>query len=434
LSLSKLIYSNSTDIFDHISSCDQSSVIVITPNPVFADALRLQIAEIENNEKFTVDTISNFVKRQIKLNYEDEFAKNYIKNSELFLYLTIAWDQQGFGDFYEFKKGFKLLTDLRSFSTNLDLFAEYFDVIDEEEAKKIKFLWSFMDVAELWDEQKLYLLLSSLVFEEDVSFCFIGFDFLSGNQIDAINSIGSQTKVYVPLPEGLIEKCNSLDWVDWLEGEVVNLGSSDEVENVEIEFFDQSTLYDSFLSKLSDLDSKDSLFITCCDPAASIESEIQFILDRTNFKIPVDIFETELFDLENLFQADLKSYSRCQDLRLKFVELINTSIKLNSYKNIKIYSELLKLLDNLNEKFPQIETISNVTLKALMEVLTMNLPRINFTSKTSSGNWSYRGYKHLGIPLKKNDIIFLIIKKKYPDFSVSIRLRLFISLKFRKNS
>ena len=417
MSLVKLIYTHPADIWKYFQSQEINECLIVTPNPAFSDGLRLQIQEQGLSSKIQVDTISNFAKTEIKKSFSNDFNEKYIKNSELFLILSSIWNGQKLGDYYDYQKIFKLLTDLRSFSIDHSLFHEYFEVINEDLVPKVGFLWKFMDQAQLWDEQSLYNKMLEIDYEESRTFCFMGFDFISGNQVDLINHIASHSNVYIPLPDGIQQIENPLDWTDWLKGEERVIETSYEDTSTYYINFEQSTLYESYFGLLNQLDSKDLKFITCCNSSLTLEDEIPFITDNTVFKSPVEIFASELEKIKNEFISKFTQETNLEEFIEHLESCINLSIKSEKIKELKVYSDAKILIGKLSDLFTTFRKIDNFIIKSLFEVLEMNLPRINFITKSTESNCIYRSFKHIGIPVRETDSTLMIIKKEYSDFS-----------------
>ena len=419
MSVKKVIYSSANEVWSYFNASSGEKILIIVPNPIFADSLRAVLKGLNLSEKIIVDTISHFIKERSKTYFNESYQNYYRTNSELFQFLGVAWLRAGHGSFVEFNRIFKLLTDLRSFSTELDLFHEYFAEIEQKDLEKIIYLWTFMNEANIWDEQSLYSELSCSDLEESFSFCIYGFDYLSGNQIDFINSIARTNDVYVPIPMELLPYCTNLDWVNWLEGEeVVVSESSNKLITAKFFEFESNNLLHQFneIVEQETSEKKGKLNVLLADTSLDLEEELQYIFKEMKFKLPVESFEIALRTVKNELLTMVSENSDKTLFLENIVKEIKLAVENRDYKKLKLLTDFKLELESIQDQFSLDLPIDEFLLDLLFRVVEMNLPRLNLISEKTDSSCVYRQFKNINVPLPTDDKIVFIIKKKYNDF------------------
>lgn len=200
--LEVVYYQSNEDLFDNI---DISTSLIIAPSPLIADNLRSVVPEAN------VVTISKWVSDQLS-----KTKKQRIRKSELMLRLSAVWKHYfPEGKAQTFREHFELFTELRAFTLNLELLAEFFKELEAETVRSMLIFWAFVDQESLIDEHKSYFE-ASLV-EQDRHLVLIGFKHLSGVQIDMLKKISELVNVQVSFPRAVLNDVQTYDWVNWLD-------------------------------------------------------------------------------------------------------------------------------------------------------------------------------------------------------------------------
>lgn len=189
----------------------------ITPGPQQADSLRPILQQGSLQCDFDVLSIAQFIK--------NECEGPVIRKSELITSLGVLWKKFFPGKHYaRFSRGLKLLTDLRSYSLNIDLIKTVLEDFDQDLQKAVRLFWQLCDELELYDEQRVYHELAEKWRLQDGQHCarrhfiFWGFEFFSNLQIGLLEALALRHQVDILAPAMAFDYANNLDWPSWLEG------------------------------------------------------------------------------------------------------------------------------------------------------------------------------------------------------------------------
>ena len=134
-------------------------VLVVTPNPTIADQIRNSFKNAQ--QKTESVTISKFIKDELGSLLDESLLESFRGKSELNLLLGAIWKKVGEkNDYIGFKKAFNLLTELRSYSMNPQVFETVLEHYDPELARVVQIMHQILEDMEIIDEHKSYFLLS----------------------------------------------------------------------------------------------------------------------------------------------------------------------------------------------------------------------------------------------------------------------------------
>lgn len=377
--MSKIILFNQSDnlyaYFKEIFSSD-SPAIVITPSPLIADALRKKLAD---ESIFDVITISKFLKGELQELIEEDLSEKFKGKSELILMLSTLWKKLNLGqDFDLFMRCFNLLTDFRSFSLNTDILETVLENYDDTISLGVLRMHQVMTQLDLYDEHRSYFELSSCYREGQIpienmgkrNIIFYGFDFLSGSQVDLLNSLGIRDEVYIPFFENVFKAKSDFDWISWLkfEDDPIVLDKKSDVKK-EASYIEYAKNYLPAL--ILNKDPYGECDILLGTKRASLEQVLEVNVCGSLFKIGANIFDEELAVLIDTLHEEKDLYIDSIDVRLE------KALKSQSYrelKTIKVFQETFINWKNLSEAN---NSLTLFDIKVFKEVLALDLPRVS---------------------------------------------------------
>ena len=142
--LEVVFYDSNQDLLSKMQK--ESAPLVICPSPLIADNLRNLLPELE------IITISKWTADHLK-----GLGLVRARKSELMVKLSAVWKHYFPNEKTTiFLESFELFTELRSFTLNLELLAEFFKELDETIVKSILVFWTYLDQEKLVDEHASY--------------------------------------------------------------------------------------------------------------------------------------------------------------------------------------------------------------------------------------------------------------------------------------
>jgi hypothetical protein len=297
------------------------STTFICPSPTVADATRSRLSSVANYDKLMVTTVSSFIAGESKKNCPN--LKLYNKSQMLLLLRRVA------NKYFEnlshdvFIRSFDLFSDLRSYTLDLTLLMEILEEFGEEVSSLVKlFFWEVDKTGTIADEHLIYHRLADSYREPSTleqanirssqpvrNYLFYGFSHLSAIQVDYIRALGIRDNVYVLLPDEIYRSGRTTDWMTWLSDEESDLtaGVSSDYElyrvNCQLVRFSPgnlgSTLKELYLQQDQDDSSGSSIFMTELDLDFNRVNTLP--LPELSFKVPCDIFFTELEQVSDYF-------------------------------------------------------------------------------------------------------------------------------------
>jgi len=382
---------------------DTEELLVITPNPVQADIVRKRFEQenLQNTQVQTV-TVAKFLKDELTQLVESELLENFKGKSELNLLLGALWKKMKPDESYEiFKRSFQLLTDFRSFTMSEDVLETVLENYDEDLAGAVLWYHRLLNEMEIIDEHKSYFLLSDRLRSGDLppdykinrSIVFWGFEFLTGSQVDLINSFAIRENIYIPFPEMAYAKSSDLDWIKWLarfDANVIKIdGESEEMVNQVINYhsFAKNYLSKTLSSIKNDERFKDKQFeyiLGAKQFADEYLGELPF--GNIKYKVGVDLFSEKLGTLKDyLFEGITKNGP------IEFTKLISQiqeySKEVMQEQDFRLLKAIAVFLDTLNQwtsLSDANEQIGIFDLKILFDSVALDMPRTSLTTGVSS--------------------------------------------------
>ena len=353
--LEVVYYQSNEDLFDKI---DISKSLIIAPSPLIADNLRSVSPEAN------VLTISKWSSDQLS-----KTKKQRIRKSELMLRLSAVWKHYfPEGKAQTFREDFELFTELRAFTLNLELLAEFFKELSAETVRAMLIFWTYVDQENLIDEHKSYFETSQVDQERDL--VFIGFKHLSGVQIDMLKKLSEQVTVQVSFPHMVLNDVQTYDWINWLDNN----------PPTEIKSFKNCKLSTVLLPK-----GKANKVIQ--EHLRNKNKEIVFATKTAEFLNVQEVFNGNSFfkTSEDLFYSARKNlFSKLSGLKLNQEEL---KTKLDEFSIEAMKSgdyRLLKTIQLLISKYTLYAEVSDsfdsFAFDILEEIVALDSPRSSFVS------------------------------------------------------
>lgn len=399
---------------------ERENTIVVTPDPLSADAFRAKLQE----KSADVLTLSKFISDWSESH--DLQNDKIWRKSEVLQYLAIAWKKYNCSlPDAAFFQAFKQITELRAFSLNLELIKEVLDEAGPEMAQMIEKLWMLYDVVGIQDEQQAYLNLSeSLKKNIDMPYqskniIFWGFRFLNGHQIDLLKSLAIRNDVYLPIAKDVYNKAISSDWVSWINGDVelIDTPYEDQYSHVSCYHFAKNRLSESSASLLNHMSAEREnfycdIFLACNRPELNQLREVSF--DGLHFKAQTSLFSSyfeEFFKkLEEGYldqdMSDAISYIK----ESYHIELKNK--KSQSFARIKAMTDLYHTLKSWKDLSDENQLLTKFDLEVLKEVLELNASRASWIPSQQNNRGMIRGVEGLEV-FNENVDVLLIAKNEY---------------------
>lgn len=378
MSVNPLIYLQPKDVSRFVLE-NETPTRIIVPGPGEADRVRDHFSREFFEKNIDPETMSSFVKKGLRA-----IDKNLkvIRKSVLLRELSSVWAEKYENKDDLFFQCFKYLTEFRGYTLDANLFQEIKESINQEIFEGVFFLWSYMDAANIIDEQKGYSIMakSPELFSES-DYLFWGFSNINSMQIDLLNEIARFSNVYLPIHAYAANKLKKSDWPLWLlqEEEIsLALTEKEDLEKIivkdtqaEISFFNKNRLGERLASL--DIDSETTFILPGADKSFWLNNEYE----GGNFKFFESLSSQEV-ELSGLLK-DLSFLENNVDLRAFLVNKLKTCFdeKNKNFKKIKVYSAAINYIDKWEESVGFDFKNSSVQKKALLESLILDSPRLN---------------------------------------------------------
>lgn len=366
--------------------------IIICPSPVITDSIRTKLPE--NIESIT---ISKFLQNKLEKISNEKDKKILVRKSDLLIELGNVWNKV-FKDYSHeiFGHAFKLLTELRGHTLQIELIEEIFNELDSDVVNVLKTFWQYLNEVERLDEHKVYDLLSDLYrsgeyfddFDrERNNLVFIGFTHLSAVQVDFLKTMGLRHNIYIPVPDSIKSKIRNSDWIHWIDPTKyeVNEVLKREVNAITFAKNRMSSTISNFLKQ-----SKSTYTFVIGDSNLSQNSIAEIPQSNLNFKTPVDIFSEVIKQVFSEIREEviyIDKYKQATGLnKLLKEKIVNHLTSKQSPRYLKVVMLTLEALNKWSEYNEVDFEISSFELNILEEVVQLNLPRVYFTPVSSGIN------------------------------------------------
>lgn len=357
----------------------QSEMIVIVPSPIIADQIRAGFLEQNSSSVPSVITISKFMQDELSLSKVPDDQKKLMGKAELILNLARLWKMHlSHLPFDMFLKAYNHFSELRSHSLRMEIVAPIIERLDPELAKAVQLFWLVIEAMNIVDEHKAYDVLAQyyrtdLIGEEvnKKTLVFLDFTFLSGLQLDLINSLAIKHEVIVPFPEEVYPETTHEDWIRWL----VNDHESKKIhaDKLPLKYLDfpKKKLSQTLKNYLKD---EDADFIL-----STKQLEDQFIFEipvgNAYFKAEASIFSEEYNELKNQLKKINFPISTDEFKKLLIEKKKNSLDGKKNFRQFKIVTLLLEITKSYEELSAQEIKIELFDMKVLLHVLQLKLPR-----------------------------------------------------------
>lgn len=426
--LHTILFENTNEIFD-LSNLDieLDELTVICPGPEYADNFRKQLG---GRYKVNVITISKFVKDEL---YKVSKDLEVISKSKLLVHLSIIFKKYYHEQDDEiYFSSFKLFTELRSYTLNLEDMMSILEDFDQEVVEVIIKFWQYLEISELIDEQKSYSILSENYLDNKESlnpssYMFYGFNHMNSQQIDLLKNLANkdQTQVYIPFPEEVYSASRSSDWVSWLDADDLESNNNQiMMENIPEEL--STCQYISFtkgriakaLSFYKDnicTPDNNKFDILLGQKNLSIKEINSIPFDDFFFKTPSHFFISIMRDtfekIKNLYMGKASIETKIlvdfldEELEKRFKEVPEK----REFRTIKLLLMLRKYFLDLLEMSDENKKLSTFDIKVIEQVVELDLPRVFTVPVVNEDDFSHiRGTQNIqAVDLKKNNIFCL---------------------------
>lgn len=389
------------------------NILFVTPNTQQADSLRTIVQKNDWVANFDVITIANFIRKEW---CETEI----IQKSDIITVLGVAW-KKFFPQrpYAQFSRGLNLLTDLRSYSLDINLISSILDDFDQEQRKIVELFWKLCDELKLYDEHKVYQELShrwrsgKTPRHTQRHFVFWGFEFFSALQIDLLESLALAHQVDLLAPAMVFEQSGNFDWPRWVSGEISSpLAKKTEVKRpLQLVRFSKNHLNQAIREVLE----KNSILkydIVLAQKNTNFEQILELPVRNHLFKSPVEFLKTSFlkccFELQKFIDrktSDVIDYCRMQK---------EQAIHRQDFKEIKNWHDLENFLNEWQERSDENLIFNKFDWELTKQVITLNHPRLFYLPISDQGHCG----KILNLRKRPEDWAtpkFIIGQSKYGD-------------------
>jgi CRISPR/Cas system-associated exonuclease Cas4 (RecB family) len=367
---------------------EEMPLLVVTPMPQSADIFRERIQKESSSDNFDVITISQFLKKELK----SYLGKDIERKSKLLLYFSTVWKKFFPEEPYEvFSRSFNLLTELRSFTLEEDLFMTILEEYDPVIQKSVIIFNQLMKQVEYLDEHAAYHELSECLrsiptdeYKSDFrNIIFWGFNFLTSQQVDFVKSLAIRENVYIPVPDEVYHLKTKSDWISWLQdvkSEDYLVGECQESDKkLNVVQFSKNYLGKSLKTYLEKNEISSAQFFLGLK-RTSVHEIFEVPVEGVGFKGSADIFEEDIQELQKIIERNLlKDELLVEYEQLKYFledELKKEIVSKNKrFKRIKVISLFLRTINEWFELSSDNETVDLRDLKVLFEILRLDTPR-----------------------------------------------------------
>ncbi len=340
---------------------------------------------LQNNDiDLDVITISKFRDNELTFFLGDGIEIQ--SKAELLLFFATMWKRFFPDNEYEhFIRAFNLLTDLRSFSLDGELYESVLVEYDEILKKAVIIFNELLKQMNYFDEHKAYNELANSIREVSLddyhekkrNIIFQGFQFFTSQQLDFLKALALRDDVFICLPEMVYENRKKQDWIHWLEDnntQTRELPKKESSHKILYYEFSKSGL-NRFLIE-QDLLENDFIIPS---KKIGINTINEFPVFGHNFKSAVDLFSEEIYKLrkkieKDIFYIDKISCHEFSDYIKKEIKQTMISSK-DEFLKLKVWSELYTLINKWNELAETNDNLEMRDFRVLLEVLKLNLPR-----------------------------------------------------------
>ncbi len=401
-----------------------SEKIFVCPDPYTADSLR--------SSGFKVVTITKFISDELLRFYgEDELKKRRKDKSELLLHLaTIYKAVTPNFKFESFMHAYNLFSELRSFTTSLEVLSDALEHFPHEVAQALQILWGVVNDLGLIDEHSAYSLLAESYREidylavENREVYFWGFGHLNAGQIDLIQALGNQEDIFIPLPKQLVENSRVTDWIHWLKtASIIDAPVATKASKYKAKLclYDDDHVFDGIrelknekklniilaerrpsLNILNAIPIRNIAFKADVNPFDGLSSATLLEVQQQAFALEKEIKTIELLDIiENFYSSEMSD------------EFLNVD-----FKKLKILHLLMSITSEWFELSSRNKVIKMEDYKLLVEVFNLRMPRTYFIPISQNPEHRVAGLEEIDRQYKKEGVTsILCVGRLFDGFS-----------------
>ncbi len=343
--------------------------LVICPSPKVADNLRSLVPELE------VITISKWTSDHLK-----SLGLSRSRKSELMIKLSAVWRHYFPNEKTTvFMEAFELFTELRSYTLNLELLAEFFKELDEVIVKSVLVFWTYLDQEKLVDEHLSYKKVTESKLHRPM--WFIGFKHMSGVQIDMLKVISENHDVEVFFPRPVFNESLPNDWIGWMtEEEPQKIVENSLQGSVRVAVLPKGKA-NFVLKKFFEANAEYDLVLASTQTSLVSFQEAQ--KEKSFFKTSEDLFavEIELLLIELRKELKDKKLITVNEMNLHLQAKKIEAGKKGEYRKYKII-ELAEVAVTDYSEFQT--TLDPFALDVLQVIIRLNAPRVSLLTLESN--------------------------------------------------
>lgn len=355
--LEVVYYQSSDELLSTVSGFTQP--LVIAPSPVVADNLRARAPQLE------VLTISKWVS-----DFLSQSQKKRIRKSELMLKLAAVWKHYfPEGNASQFNEAFELFTELRSFTLELELLAEFFKELDTETVRSLLIFWTFVEQEKLIDEQLAYREMATST--GDRALAFVGFKHLSGVQIDMLKQLGEDREVFLFFPENLLAETLPNDWIKWLDHSERTPRARTASHRLNVVVFPSGKA-----NQITDFVDP-GMDIILATTKATLLNYQEFQRTGQFFKTNEDLYQTERDILREMLLSLIQENQNADSVIAALENKKREMLKSAQYKMAKVMGLAQDSLISFSEVITGIDSFA---VDIILEIVRLNSPRTSLVS------------------------------------------------------
>lgn len=355
-----VFFESNQELLAHLKA--GNTPLIICPSPKVADNLRNLMPDLE------VITISKWTSDHLK-----SLGLTRSRKSELMIKLAAVWKHYFPAEKTAvFMEAFELFTELRSYTLNLDLLAEFFKELDEVVVKSILVFWTYLDQEELMDEHLGYKKVTESELHRGM--WFIGFKHMSGVQIDMLRVLSENHEVKVFFPQAVFAESLPNDWIGWMTEERPAKNRENNLQGVVKVAVLPKNKANIVLKKFFEKNGQYDLVFASTQTNIVSFQEAQ--KEKSFFKTSEDLFTVEIELLLQELKKDLKERTSLtvEEMKTQLSAKKNEAAGKGEYRRYKII-ELAEVALGDYSEFQSV--LDSFALDIFQVILRLNAPRVS---------------------------------------------------------
>lgn len=395
---------------------------LICPSPAVADEMRLLLGQNPAHQRPQVLTISKFIQDLLQL---ADLDRPVVRKSELMLPMATIWKKYDDQCSYEtFQQAFTMFTELRSFTTQKELLEEVFERCDTRLNFALQVFWAYLDAEQICDEHEAYAFLTQWLKEEDTedlrsfeAVSFFGFSHLNANQVDFIKALSLRSQVCLPFYREVFDLTMNWDFIRWLSTEEKTEASNEPTKKeLKLVNFPMGRLNEVLTQYFENYPTDKKVDITLLTKDLSLRFLSEIPKNKAYFKAPADLFSEPVSELSHFLHDFVRLHPEgvpteqvAELLESAMQDLLKQEFEKKDFRKIKVYQQMLVILERYQELSDLNQQIKLYDLKILIDILSLDSPRVySIPLVDTSHPEQIRGLESVGSlnPQHKNLLIF----------------------------